>query len=74
MKEGVEGGGKDAKIEVGEYDEWEGYDMDGEGVYNEREGIIEEVMVVDGGVGEEGGGGEVGSAGIWWDRWSLGDV
>ncbi len=29
MKEGVEGGGKEGKIDVSEYDEWDGYDMDG---------------------------------------------
>lgn len=48
--------------------------MDGDGVYNEPDGIIDHLMVVHAGVGEEAGGGQLGSDAIWSHRWSLGDV
>ncbi|NRF04824.1 immune inhibitor A [Bacillus safensis] len=74
VKEALEAAAKDPNIDLSEYDQWDRYDIDGDGVYNEPDGIIDHLMVVHAGVGEEAGGGQLGADAIWSHRWSLGDV
>ncbi|WP_066314761.1 immune inhibitor A domain-containing protein [Bacillus sp. FJAT-29814] len=62
----------DPNINLADYDVWDRDDYDGDGVYNEPDGIIDHLMVIHAGVGEEAGGGSLGSDAIWSHRWNLG--
>lgn len=66
--------GQDPTIDLSEYDAWDRDDYDGDGVFNEPDGIIDHLMVVHAGVGEEAGGGKLGGDAIWSHRSSLGLV
>lgn len=72
--EALKKAGKDPSIDLSEYDAWDRDDYDGDGVYNEPDGIIDHLMVVHAGVGEEAGGGKLGGDAIWSHRSSLGLV
>lgn len=72
--EALKKAGKDPTINLSEYDAWDRDDYDGDGVYNEPDGIIDHLMVVHAGVGEEAGGGKLGGDAIWSHRSSLGLV
>ncbi|WP_188454833.1 immune inhibitor A domain-containing protein [Virgibacillus oceani] len=65
---------KDPSIDLSEYDVWDREDYDGDGVYAEPDGIIDHLMVIHAGVGEEAGGGSLGGDAIWSHRSSLGLV
>nr|WP_240633579.1 immune inhibitor A domain-containing protein [Planomicrobium okeanokoites] len=64
--------GQDPNVDLSEYDVWDRDDYDGDGVYNEPDGIIDHLMVVHAGVGEEAGGGKLAGDAIWSHRWNLG--
>ncbi|MBY0097520.1 immune inhibitor A domain-containing protein [Mesobacillus maritimus] len=64
--------GQDPNVDLSEYDVWDRDDYDGDGVYNEPDGIIDHLMVIHAGVGEEAGGGSLGGDAIWSHRWDLG--
>jgi len=66
--------GQDPNIDLSEYDVWDRDDYDGDGVYNEPDGIIDHLMVIHAGVGEEAGGGKLGGDAIWSHRWNLGNL
>lgn len=51
---------QDPNVDLSEYDVWDRDDYDGDGVYNEPDGIIDHLMVIHAGVGEEAGGGALG--------------
>ncbi|MGE6630557.1 immune inhibitor A domain-containing protein [Bacillus sp. NPDC077027] len=74
VQEALEAAANDPNIDLGEYDQWDRYDVDGDGVYNEPDGIVDHLMVVHAGVGEEAGGGQLGEDAIWSHRWNLGEV
>jgi immune inhibitor A len=59
---------QDPKINLAEYDVWDRDDYDGDGVYNEPDAIIDHLMVIHAGVGEEAGGGSLGGDAIWSHR------
>lgn len=63
---------KDPNVNLTEYDEWDRDDYDGDGVYAEPDGIIDHLMVIHAGVGEEAGGGALGGDAIWSHRSKLG--
>nr|WP_174615118.1 immune inhibitor A domain-containing protein [Virgibacillus ihumii] len=63
---------QDPDIDLSEYDVWDRNDYDGDGVKNEPDGIIDHLMVIHAGVGEEAGGGALGGDAIWSHRWNLG--
>lgn len=63
---------QDPSIDLSEYDVWDRDDYDGDGVYNEPDGLIDHLMVIHAGVGEEAGGGSLGGDAIWSHRWNLG--
>ncbi|MFZ3579103.1 immune inhibitor A domain-containing protein [Virgibacillus sp. DJP39] len=64
--------GQDPNVDLSEYDEWDRDDYDGDGVQAEPDGIIDHLMVIHAGVGEEAGGGSLGGDAIWSHRWNLG--
>lgn len=63
---------QDPSIDLSEYDVWDRDDYDGDSVYDEPDGIIDHLMVIHAGVGEEAGGGSLGGDAIWSHRWNLG--
>ncbi|KGP91473.1 protease [Pontibacillus chungwhensis BH030062] len=65
--------GADPNVDLSEYDVWDRYDYDGDGVYAEPDGIIDHLMVIHAGVGEEAGGGTLGKDAIWSHRWNFGE-
>nr|WP_189655344.1 immune inhibitor A domain-containing protein [Bacillus sp. HNG] len=66
--------GQDPNVDLSEYDVWDRDDYDNDGVYNEPDGIIDHLMVIHAGVGEEAGGGSLGGDAIWSHRWNLGNL
>lgn len=66
--------GADPNVDLSEYDVWDRDDYDGDGVYNEPDGIIDHLMVLHAGVGEEAGGGSLGGEAIWSHRSNLGGL
>jgi immune inhibitor A len=65
---------KDPNINLADFDKTDRYDLDGDGNYNEPDGIIDHLMVIHAGVGQEAGGGSLGSNAIWSHRWNLGGL
>jgi immune inhibitor A len=63
---------QDPNVNLTEYDQWDRDDYDGDGVYNEPDGLIDHLMVIHAGVGEEAGGGSLGGDAIWSHRSKLG--
>ncbi len=64
----------DPNINLADFDKIDRYDLDGDGNYNEPDGMIDYLLVVHAGVGEEAGGGSLGSSAIWSHRWTLGGL
>lgn len=65
---------KDPSISFADFDKEDLYDLDGDGNYNEPDGIIDHLMVLHAGVGQEAGGGSLGDDAIWSHRWNLGGL
>ncbi len=59
-------------INLADYDQFDQYDQDGDGNKNEPDGIIDHLMVVHAGVGQEAGGGKLKDDAIWSHRSKLG--
>ncbi|WP_245920901.1 immune inhibitor A domain-containing protein [Melghirimyces profundicolus] len=53
------------------YDQRDPYDLDGDGNVMEPDGLLDNLMLVHSGIGEEAGGGELGEDAIWSHRWTL---
>ncbi|QDP41861.1 immune inhibitor A domain-containing protein [Radiobacillus deserti] len=66
--------GQDPNVNLSDYDVWDRDDYDSDGVYNEPDGIIDHLMVIHAGVGEEAGGGSLAGDAIWSHRWNLGNL
>ncbi|MGB7606182.1 MAG: immune inhibitor A domain-containing protein [Lutisporaceae bacterium] len=65
---------QDPSINLADYDKEDLFDLDGDGDYNEPDGIIDYLMVVHAGLGEDEGGGALGEDAIWSHSWDLGGV
>lgn len=65
---------QDPSINLADYDTQDIYDIDGDGNYDEPDGIIDYLMVVHAGLGEDEGGGALGEDAIWSHSWNLGGV
>ncbi len=65
---------KDPNLNLADFDSEDIYDLDGDGNYNEPDGIIDHVMVIHAGMGQEAGGGNLGTNAIWSHRWNLGGL
>ncbi|MDW4905199.1 immune inhibitor A [Streptomyces sp. ADMS] len=64
-------GATDAEIkaQLAEYDQWDRYDFDGDGDFNESDGYIDHFQIVHAGEDESAGGGAQGEDAIWAHRW-----
>jgi immune inhibitor A len=54
---------------LAQFDEWDRYDFDGDGDFNEADGYIDHFQAVHAGEGEDAGGGAQGEDAIWSHRW-----
>ncbi|MBL4932808.1 immune inhibitor A domain-containing protein [Clostridium paridis] len=63
IKEALVDASKDANLD--DYDLKDPYDLDGDGDLNEPDGIIDHLMVIHSGMGQEAGGGALGDNAIW---------
>lgn len=61
----------DPSIDLSEFDKEDRYDYDNDGDYNEPDGVIDHLMVIHAGMGEDAGGGSLKSDAIWSHRWNL---
>ncbi|MFG2321022.1 immune inhibitor A [Streptomyces sp. NBC_01723] len=57
------------KADAARFDEWDRYDFDGDGDFNEPDGYIDHFQVVHAGEDESAGGGVQGTDAIWAHRW-----
>ncbi|CAM4120312.1 peptidase M6 [Bacillus manliponensis] len=58
-------------MNLADFDELDLADRDKDGNHNEPDGIIDHLMVVHAGVGQEAGGGRLGDDAIWSHRWTI---
>ncbi|MGW3951376.1 immune inhibitor A domain-containing protein [Streptomyces sp. NPDC004752] len=59
----------DIKADVAQYDQWDRYDYDGDGDFNEPDGYLDHFQIVHAGEDESAGGGAQGEDAIWAHRW-----
>ncbi|MCX4762477.1 immune inhibitor A [Streptomyces sp. NBC_01275] len=57
------------KTELAQFDQWDRYDYDGDGNFNEPDGYIDHFQIVHAGEDESAGGGAQGADAIWAHRW-----
>jgi immune inhibitor A len=57
------------KADVAQFDQWDRYDYDGDGNFNEPDGYIDHFQIVHAGEDESAGGGAQGTDAIWAHRW-----
>lgn len=57
------------KADLASYDEWDRYDFDGDGEFNEPDGYIDHFQIVHAGEDESAGGGAEGENALWAHRW-----
>ncbi|MEU1348055.1 immune inhibitor A domain-containing protein [Streptomyces sp. NPDC005775] len=57
------------KTDLAQYDQWDRYDFDGDGNFNEPDGYIDHFQIVHAGEDESAGGGVEGTNAIWAHRW-----
>ncbi|MDQ1045937.1 immune inhibitor A domain-containing protein [Streptomyces sp. V4I2] len=57
------------KAELAEFDQWDRYDFDADGDFNEADGYIDHFQIVHAGEDESAGGGAQGADAIWAHRW-----
>ncbi|MEV5983428.1 immune inhibitor A domain-containing protein [Streptomyces sp. NPDC052051] len=55
--------------ELAQFDQWDRYDYDGDGNFNEPDGYIDHFQIVHAGEDESAGGGAQGDDAIWAHRW-----
>jgi immune inhibitor A len=74
IKEALAKAANDPSVDLNRYDQEDQFDLDGDGNTREPDGLIDHVMVLHSGVGEEAGGGQIGDDAIWSHSWDLGGV
>ncbi|MET9347850.1 immune inhibitor A domain-containing protein [Streptomyces termitum] len=57
------------KADLATYDQWDRYDFDGDGNFNEPDGYIDHFQIVHAGEDESAGGGAQGPDALWAHRW-----
>ncbi|MFD3483302.1 immune inhibitor A domain-containing protein [Streptomyces sp. NPDC058665] len=57
------------KADLASYDEWDRYDFDADGDFNEPDGYIDHFQIVHAGEDESAGGGAEGENALWAHRW-----
>lgn len=63
--------GKDIDFDLSQFDKIDKFDADDDGNYNEPDGIIDYLIVIHSGIGEDAGGGSLGKDAIWSHKSSL---
>ncbi|CAI8837365.1 Immune inhibitor A [Bacillus pseudomycoides] len=58
-------------LDLSQFDQFDRYDTNGDGNQNEPDGVIDHLMVIHAGVGQEAGGGKLGDDAIWSHRSKL---
>jgi immune inhibitor A len=61
----------EVKAYLQSFDNWDRYDYDHDGNFDEPDGYIDHFQIVHSGAGEETGGGTLGAAAIWSHRWQA---
>ncbi|MDR6882570.1 immune inhibitor A domain-containing protein [Bacillus sp. 3255] len=61
-------------LNLADYDKFDLYDLDGDGNQNEPDGLVDHLMIIHAGTGQEAGGGALGDNAIWSHRWTLNGV
>lgn len=61
-------------MDLAEYDQFDLYDLDGDGNQNEPDGLVDHLMIIHAGTGQEAGGGSLGDDAVWSHRWTLDGV
>jgi len=61
-------------IDLKAHDQYDLYDMDGDGNFNEPDGLVDHLMIIHAGTGQEAGGGALGDDAVWSHRWVLNGV
>ncbi|MFG6496216.1 immune inhibitor A [Fictibacillus sp. UD] len=61
-------------VNLADFDELDIYDLDGDGNMNEPDGLVDHLMVIHAGVGQEAGGGRLKDDAIWSHRWVVGNA
>lgn len=64
----------EAGMDLSEYDEFDLYDLDGDGNQAEPDGLVDHLMIIHAGTGQEAGGGQLGDDAVWSHRWTLDGV
>ncbi|WP_225831742.1 immune inhibitor A domain-containing protein [Streptomyces sp. NK08204] len=59
----------DIRADLAKYDQWDRYDHDGDGNFNEPDGYVDHFQIVHAGEDESAGGGAQGKDAIWAHRW-----
>ncbi|MED7824899.1 immune inhibitor A domain-containing protein [Streptomyces chiangmaiensis] len=59
------------RVELAQFDQWDRYDHDGDGDFNEPDGYIDHFQIVHAGEDESAGGGAQGTDAIWAHRWYV---
>lgn len=57
------------KAQLSQYDQWDRYDFDNDGNFNEPDGYIDHFQIVHAGEDESAGGGVQGTTALWAHRW-----
>lgn len=60
-------------VNLSDYDIEDQYDLDGDGDLEEPDGIVDHLMIIHAGVGQEEGGGTLGTDAIWSHSWTAGN-
>lgn len=74
VKEAFEAACKDSSINLSDFDLEDPMDKDDDGNFHETDGIIDNLIVIHAGKGEEVGGGTLGENAIWSNRNSVSDM
>ena len=61
----------DSGLDLSEFDQFDQYDVNGDGNKNQPDGLIDHLMIIHAGVGQEAGGGKLGDDAIWSHRWTV---
>lgn len=59
----------DIKAQLAEYDQWDRYDADHDGNFNEPDGYLDHLVIVHAGKDQTWGGGAQGKDAVWAHRW-----
>ncbi|MFL0491327.1 peptidase M6 [Bacillus sp. AFS054943] len=62
----------DSGLDLSQFDQFDQYDINGDGNQNQPDGLIDHLMIIHAGVGQEAGGGKLGDDAIWSHRWTVG--